>query len=224
MYPGVCACRRKTVGSGSVGQSVVTDIADDPDDFGKGLIRALHENPVAHRVAFREVTSRERVVHDEHPRAAQSIVCIEDAPVDERNAHRREIAAAHQRAISRKRARRVADGLALDPEAGPAIASGERQELDRASGLDAWNRFDTLEDLIDQRDPRLGRPHAEEQIHRDGLGGLEAESHAIEAVERPEQQARAHEEHDGEGDFGDDEQAADPVMAAVGRPASRAAL
>ena len=59
-------------------------------------------------------------------------------------------------------------------------SSRERQELNRARGFDARHRLDAIENLIDQRDSRLGRPHAEEQTHRHGLGGLEAETHATE--------------------------------------------
>ena len=106
----------------------------------------------------------------------------------------------------------IADRLAVEPEAGAAVHARERQELNGARGLHARHGLDTLENPVHDADPVLRVAVAEEEAHRDRVGGLESETNTRQAREGPQQQPGANEQHDGQRHLRYHKRAAEPVM------------
>ena len=111
-------------------------------------------------------------------------------------------------------------GMLFEPETSSTRRSSERQELDRSRGLYAREAFDAVENLIDDCDSSLRRPHPQEQSHRQRLGRLETEIDADKTRERAQEQARSHQQHNRKSHLRDDERTSDPMMTEIGCPSS----
>src|SRR5215218_2574537 len=80
------------------GQPVVTDIADHPDDLGRGLIRPDHRNPAAQGTAVWKVPPDERLVDDNDAGTSQAVAPVEGSAAKNGDPHRVEVATADERA------------------------------------------------------------------------------------------------------------------------------
>ena len=136
------------------------------------------------------------LIDDGHAGAPVAVASIEGAPLTDGNPHRVEEAGAHQGAIGRQRAGRVAGRLSLEPGPRAALHAGQRQELDRARRRHAREGVYPFEDPVEERDALRGGPIAEEQPHRERAGGVEAGIHLGECREAVQQEAGTDEQHD----------------------------
>ena len=74
------------------GRPVVADVPDDANHFSQRLVARLHEQTAPDHAAVAEVLPRKGLVHDQHTRAPGAVAPIEGAAVQNRNAHRGEVA------------------------------------------------------------------------------------------------------------------------------------
>jgi hypothetical protein len=174
---------------------------------------------------MRKISPGKSLIDDQHAWAVDAISPIERPPVEDRDAHGRKVPATDQRALRWQGARRVSTAnVLLRPEASSAGGTSERQKLHRPDRLHAWHGFYSIENLVEGRNSRLRRSHAQEQSHRNGVGRLKAQIDPEQARERAEKQPRAHEQHERQRDLRHNEHISNPMVTTIGRATARALL
>ena len=131
---------------------------------------------------------------------------VEVAAGDQRNPHRRKVP---RRDRSRLRALALPVGLriVLNLNAAAVVVAAERQDVRGADGADAGDGLHPiLEPLIERHlIAFLVAGHGQRDLHRHGLLRVEARVHALESLQAANEQPGAHQQHDRQRDFANDE-------------------
>ncbi len=164
-----------------------------------------------------EIALRQGPVDDDHPRRARDVALVEDAPGEDRDAQRLEIARRGDPLLGEGLfAARILAPLDAEPPVGP---SAERDVADQGCGLDARERLRALTHLAEEGGLLLRLRVAagrQEEIAADHALGVETLVDGEQPVEAAQEQAGADEQGERERHLGHDERAA---QALAGRPA-----
>jgi hypothetical protein len=151
---------------------------------------------------------RHRLVDEDDVQWLAHFTIGEEAAADEPDIHRSEIPVVGHADIDGRLLARARRRLADDGEPGRRAQPGERQHADLARGLDARQRTDTADGVLEEphalrrvRILRIGQCDAD----REDVVGREAWIDAAHDREGPEHQAGADEQHDRQRDFRHDE-------------------
>ncbi len=177
-------------------------------------VEVVEGQPLPDRVRAGPEALGQPLVHDDGAGCAQTIVLGEIAAAHERQSHGLEVA-------GKDHAKGGAGGFArlgrrppFDLERESPDVAGQGQVVDRAGRGHAGHRADTLQDLAVEGEPsrRLLRTRSGERHHRARHAArVEAGIEAAQGDERPDHQARADEQDEGQGQLGRHQEPAEPM-------------
>ena len=169
---------------------------------GVALARRTEHQPLAHRILIRPVAVRKRLVdHDRGRRTFGDVARVGKTPVHQPHLHRLEESGRHGVAgrfdlLGRRKGRTI-----FQRERAGIRRVAQKQIADDGRALDARQRAHPFEqlgvELHELRRLREPRPRHVDP-HREDVVRAESRVHAAQRAKRPQQQAGAGEQHDGE--------------------------
>ena len=203
----------------------VEEIGSDADDREPlvARVRTGHLEATAERLLIRPQLFRHRLV-DDGERTLRVRFGIGEVPAAQDANVERAVQVRRDRGEPDVRLLALFVGPALDGRASPAAAPAERDEVGRERRAHARQRFDAPDDVGGAQGARLLRlirVSGQEEPHRHQRRGLEAGVALLKGLEAPDEQRRAHQQHQRRRHFDDDERVPQPRAAPLAsRPAS----
>jgi hypothetical protein len=194
------------------GRQLLTHVGDDAND--RVPVAAVAGDPLADRIARGPISSRERLIDDDDVRCVEIVAPDEEAPVDERDAHRSKVVLARDQERRPLRAFVRRRGSAFDDEAAE-VAARPREERNVPGRADARDRRDVLQarQQAIQVCGALAIVRVLRKVHvdlkRQHVIGAEARIDEGELEQTPQHQAGADEQHERRRNLRDDERAAE---------------
>ena len=206
-------------------QPLVAHSPDDTDNRVPGLVvlRRPEAYALAYRAFIRPVLARQTLVDDGDLRAVLGVGISEVAALKEGNAHCAEVTRRNHIVLDEWCLSNGKDREALDRQAAAPVVAIQRQCRDSAGGFNTGQRAQALHQLpviIDA--PRLFGVFDARQIdpHRHDACGIHSRIDLLQSEEAAHHQARANQQHQRQGDFRDDHQAARTLAACAGGAAA----